>query len=189
MNGAFAFFRGGAVISICYVALLRVLQLFSLRFRSTEFKELEIVVLRHELSVLRRQTARPAFRSFDRLFLAAASRLLPRVTWSSFLVTPATLLRWHRRLVANHWTYARRRGRRPVGQEVRALIMRVARENPRWGYLRIVGELKGVGVVVSASTVKKVLRDERLGPAGKRGGPSWREFLRAQAKSVMAVDF
>jgi putative transposase len=98
------------VISVCYVALLRVLQLVCLRFRSAEFKELEIVVLRHELTVLRRQVARPAFRSSDRLFLAAASRLLPRVTWSSFLVTPATLLRWHRQLVANHWTYARRRG-------------------------------------------------------------------------------
>jgi putative transposase len=97
------------VISVCYVALLRVLQLVCLPFRSAECKELEIVVLRHELTVLRRQVARPAFRSSDRLFLAAASRLLPRVTWSSFLVTPAKLLRWHRRLVANQWTYARRR--------------------------------------------------------------------------------
>jgi transposase InsO family protein len=177
------------VISVCYVALLRVLQLVSLRFRSTDFKEREIVVLRHELAVLRRQTGRPAFRSSDRVFFAAASRLLPRVTWSSFLVTPATLLRWHRRLVANHWTYARRLGRPPIGQEVRALILRLARENPRWGYLRIVGELKGLGVVVSASTVKRVLRDERVGPAGKRTGPSWREFLRAQAQSAIAVDF
>ena len=86
------------MISACYVALLRVLQWVSLRFRSTEFKELEIVVLRHELAVLRRQTAPPAFRSSDRLFVAAASRVLPRVTWCSFLVTPATLLRWHRPL-------------------------------------------------------------------------------------------
>jgi putative transposase len=189
MIGPFRPFRGGAVISVCYVALLRLLQLLSLRFRSTEFKELEIVMLRHELAVLRRQAARPAFRSSDRLFLAAASRLLPRVTWSSFLVTPTTLLRWHRRLVANHWTCARRRGRPPIGQEVRTLIIRLARENPPWGYLRIVGELKGLGIVVSASTVKKVLRDERFGPAGKREGPSWRESLRAQTKSVMAVDF
>jgi len=109
------------VISACYVALLRVLQLVSLRFRSTEFKELEIVVLRHELAVLRRQTARPAFRSSDRLFLAAASRVLPRVTWCSFLVTPATLLRCHRRLVANHWTYARPVvGRRSVKTSTRS---------------------------------------------------------------------
>jgi putative transposase len=177
------------VISVCYVVLVRVLQLFSLRFRSTEFKELEIVVLRHELAVLRRRKTRPAFRSYDRLFLAAASRLLPHAAWRSFIITPATLLRWHCRLVANHWTYAGRRGRPPIGQEVRALILRLARENPRWGYLRIVGELKGLGMVVSASTVKKLLRDERLGPASRREGPSWRQFLRAQAKSLIAVDF
>ena len=93
------------MLSVCYVAFQRVLQLVFLLFRSTEFKELEIVVLRHELAVLRRQVRRPAFRPADRFFLAAASRLLPRVRWSSFLVTPTTLLDWHRRLVANRWTY------------------------------------------------------------------------------------
>jgi len=177
------------VLAVCYVALQRVLHLVCLRFRSTAFKDLEIVVLRHELSVLRRQVPRPAFRPADRLFLAAASRMLPRGSWSSFLVRPATLLRWHRRLVANHWTYARRAGRPPISREVRALIVRLARENPRWGYFRLVGELKGLGVMVSATTVKKVLREERLGPAGTRKGPSWREFLRTQAKSAIAVDF
>jgi putative transposase len=160
-----------------------------LLFQSTDFKDLEIVVLRHELAVLRRQVERPAFRSADRLFLAAASRLLPRARWSSFLVTPATLLRWHRRLVANRWTYARRRGRPPIGQELRRLVVRLARENPRWGYQRIVGELRGMGVAVAATTVKKILRAKHLGPAGDRRGPSWREFLRAQAKSMLAVDF
>jgi hypothetical protein len=114
---------------------------------------------------------------------------LPRVSWSSFLVTPATLLRWHRRLVAKRWTYARPSGRPPIGPAVRALIVRLARDNPRWGYQRIVGELKGLGVVVSATTVKKVLREEQLGPAGRRRGPAWREFLRAQPNSVIAVDF
>ena len=177
------------MISLCYVVLQRVFQLVCLRFRSTASKELEIVVLRHELAVLRRQVRRPAFRSADRLFLAAASRMLPRGSWSSFLVTPATLLRWHRRLVANYWTYTRRAGRPPIIREIRALIVRLARENPRWGYLRIVGELKGLGVIVSATTVKKVLREEQLGPAGKRKGPSWREFLRAEAQSIVAVDF
>jgi putative transposase len=176
-------------LSSLYVVLQHVLQVVGLLFRSTEFKELEIVVLRHELAVLRRQVRRPVFRPADRLFLAAASRLLPRVTWSSFLVTPATLLRWHRCLVANRWTYARRRGRPPIGQDVRSLIVRLARENPRWGYQRIVGELKGMSIVVSATTVKKVLRAEQLGPAGKRRGLSWREFLRTQAKSMIAVDF
>src|SRR5919204_5794106 len=138
-------------------------------FRSTEFKELEIVVLRHELAVLRRQIERPTFRFADRWFLAAAARTLPRVRWSSFLVTPATLLRWHRRLVAKSWTYGRRPGRPPIDGEVRVLIVRLARENPRWGYQRIVGELKGLGVVVSATTVKKILREDQLGPVGNDG--------------------
>jgi hypothetical protein len=177
------------VLSLCYVVLQRALQLVCLRFRSTAFKELEIVVLRHELAVLRRQVRRPAFRSADRMFLAAASRMLPRGSWSLFVITPTTLLRWHRRLVANRWTYTRRAARPPISREVRALIVRLARENPRWGYLRIVGELKGLGVIVSATTVKKVLLEEQLGPVGKRKGPSWREFLRAQAKSIIAVDF
>jgi putative transposase len=176
------------LLSVCYVAVLRVLQLIFLLSRSAEFKELEIVVLRHDLTVLRRQARRPAFRSADRLFLAAASRMLPRVRWSWFLVTPSTLLCWHR-LVANRWTYARRLGRRPIALEIRAMVVRVARENPRWGYLRIVGELKGLGIAVSATTVRQILREEQLGPAGRREGPSWREFLRAQAENVIAVDF
>ena len=176
------------MISLGYVVLQRVFQLICLRFRSTASKELEIVVLRHELAVLRRHVPRPAFRSVDRMFLAAASRILPRGRSSSFLVTPATLLRWHRHLVANRWTYKRRAGRPRIDQEVRALIMRLARDNPRWGYLRIVGELKGLGVLVSATTVKKVLRQAQLGPAGGRNGPSWRDFLRAPAKSMIAVD-
>jgi putative transposase len=177
------------VLAACFVALQRILQLVCLLFRSTDFKELEIIVLRHELAVLRRQVRRPAFRPADRMFLTAASRLLPRGLWSSLLVTPATILRWHRCLAANRWTYAQQRGRRPIGRELRALIVRLARENPRWGYQRIVGELKGLGVVVSATTVRKILREEQLGPSGKRPGPSWREFLCTQAKSVIAVDF
>jgi transposase InsO family protein len=114
---------------------------------------------------------------------------LPRARWGAFLVTPATLLRWHRRLVTKRWTYDRPPGRPPIAREVRALILRLARENPRWGYQRIVGELKGLGVVVSATGVKTILRQGQLGPAAKRRSPTWREFLRAQAASVIAVDF
>jgi hypothetical protein len=134
------------VLATFYVVLQRVLQLVSLLSRSPEFKELEIVVLRHQLAVLRRHVRRPALRRSDRFFLAAASRVLPRVRWSTFLVTPTTLLDWHRRLVASQWTYARRSGRPRVGRDVRVLIARVAQENPRWGYQRIVGELKGLGM-------------------------------------------
>jgi transposase InsO family protein len=125
----------------------------------------------------------------DRVFLAAASRLLPRSSWRSFLVTPATLLRWHRRLVARRWTYGGRGGRPPIGGEIRELVLRLARENPRWGYQRIAGELNGLGISVSATTVRKILRQAGLGPAGERSGLSWRAFLQAQAKSMLAVDF
>jgi putative transposase len=157
--------------------------------RSRDFKELEIVVLRHELSILRRRTNRPPMTPVDRVFLAAASRLLPRTQWRSFVVTPATLLRWHRRLVAWRWTYAGRRGRPCIRHEVRDLIVRLARENPRWGYQRIVGELKGFGIAVSATTVRTVLRGAGIGPAGQRGRMTWRDFVRSHARTMLAVDF
>jgi putative transposase len=175
--------------SLGYLALRCVLQLVLLRPRSEGFKELEIVVLRHELAVLRRESARPQLRSGDRLFLAAASRLLPRSRWGSFLVTPATLLRWHRRLVARRWTYSSRIGRPPVGGEIREFVLRLARENPRWGYQGIAGEINRLGLKVSATTVRKILREVGIGPAGERSGLSWRVFLRQQAKSMLAVDF
>jgi putative transposase len=175
--------------SLCYVLFRHALQLAAFRLRSDEFKELEIVVLRHELAVLRRQVGRPELSPADRVFLAAASRLLPRTSWRSFVVTPTTLLRWHRRLVAKRWTYRSRTGRPRIGGEVRELVLRLARENRRWGYQRIVGELRGLGFAVSATTVRKLLREAGLGPAGERMGLSWREFLRTQAHSMLAVDF
>src|SRR5438067_9648647 len=166
-----------------------MLQLVSLRLRSSDFKDLEIVVLRHELAILRRRTRRPAMTWTDRLFLEAASRLLPRARWPSFIITPGTLLRWHRCLVAKRWTYPRRAGRPPIRREIRALVIRFARDNPRWGYQRIVGELKGLGVVVSATTVRTWLRAAGLGPAGTRGGMTWRAFVRAHRRRMLAVDF
>ena len=175
--------------SFSYLVVRCLLQLVLLRPRSREFKELEIVVLRHELSVLRRQTRAPQLTTSDRVLLAAASRLLPRSRWRLFLVTPTTLLRWHRRLVTRRWTYGGRCGWPSVGDEIRRLVLRLARENPRWGYQRIVGELNGLGLAVSATTVKKILREVGLGPSGPRGGLSWRAFLRAQAQSMLAVDF
>jgi hypothetical protein len=158
------------LLSLCYFVLRGVLLLTALRYRSNDFKELEILVLRHEPAVLRRQTRRPAITTVDRLFLAAASRLLPRERWRSFMITPATLLQWHRRLVTKRWTYTRPVGRPPIRVEIRALVIRLARENPRWGYQRIVGELKGLGLAVSATTVRTWLRvadgnENRLGSA------------------------
>jgi putative transposase len=165
------------------------LQLVLLRPRSEGFKELEIVVLRHELSVLRRQARRPQLRPSDRILLAAASRLLPRSRWSSFVVTPTTLLRWHRRLIARRWIYSSRMGRPPLGGEICELVLRLARENPRWGYQRIAGEINGLGLKVSATSVRKILHEAGIGPVGERPGLSWRAFLRQQAQSMLAVDF
>jgi putative transposase len=179
---------GIVLVSLCYVVLGRLLQLVALHLRSNEFKELEIVALRHELAILRRRTRRPVMTWTDRFFLAAASRLLPRGRWHSFIVTPATLLRWHRRMVANHWTYRGRTGRPPIRREIRELVLRMARENPQWGYQRIVGELKGLGRAVSVTTVRTWLRRAGLGPAGTRG-LTWREFVRAHSRSIIAVDF
>jgi hypothetical protein len=116
--------------------------------RSVEGEELEIIVLRHELAILRRTIRRPAITAVDRVLLAVASRLLPRSRWQSFFVRPATLLRWHRHSVAKRWTYARPVGRPPMRRETRDLVLRLARENPQWGYPRIVGELKGLGMTV-----------------------------------------
>jgi putative transposase len=168
----------------------RALAAAALRLRSGEFKELEIVVLRHELAVLRRQVARPRLEDGDRVFLAAASRLLRGTGRQSFFVRPDTLLGWHRRLVRRRWTYAGRRPGRPAtSEDIRELVLRVARENPRWGYQRIVGELAGVGVNVSATTVRTILRQAGLPPADTRAGLCWREFLRAHAQSMFACDF
>jgi hypothetical protein len=151
-------------------------------------RELEIVVLRHQVAILRRGGRRPQYTAADRAFLAAVSRQLPPERWSCFAVSPQTLRRWHRALLQGK---RRRRGRRPgrppLAAERRSLILRMARENPRWGYMRIQGELLKLGVSVSATTVATVLRVSGLGPAPRRIGPSWSEFLRAQAQSMLGA--
>jgi transposase InsO family protein len=152
--------------------------------------DVEIAVLRHQLKVLRRQVSRPMLRRRDRVLLAAASRLIPRERWASFLVTPQTVLRWHRELVQRKWTYrARSPGGPPIDKKVCELVLRLARENPRWGYLRIQGELRKLGVLVGATTIRRMLRSHGLHPAPRRSGPSWSEFLRAQAGGIFACDF
>ena len=179
-------------MSLVYVAVRRLAELAVLCCRSRDAKEIEILILRHELEILRRQRRRPALASKDRALLATLSRLLPWERWSVFLVTPATLLRWHRAMVARHWTYPNApKGRPPIPDHIQQLIVRLAGENPRWGYQRIQGELTGLGYRVSASSIRRVLRAHGLGPAPARAAASmsWRAFLRAQAHGILACDF
>jgi transposase InsO family protein len=180
------------VWSFVYLALRRLLELMVLCWRSAEAKEVEILVLRHQLAVLRRQQPRPRLQPQDRALLAALSHLPPRARWSVFVVTPETLLRWHRRMVRRHWTYpALPRGRPPIPDSVQALIVRLATENPRWGYQRIRGELLHLGCRISGSSIARVLRANGLQPAPCRaaGSTTWRSFLRHQAAGILACDF
>ena len=142
------------------------MQLLAMLARGDAAKDLEILVLRHQLAVLRRQAPRPKLEPADRALFAAISRVLPRSCWSCFFVKPDTLLRWHRRLVAGAWTYPHRgTGRPPLDQELQQLIIRLARENPRWGYQRIKGELLRLGMRVSATAIRTTLRRHGLDPA------------------------
>jgi putative transposase len=173
-----------------YLVVRNLFALVWLLGRPRRSKECEILLLRHELAVLRRQSARPRLTRADRALFAALSRAVPRTAWTNLAVKPETLLRWHRQLVARRWTYAHRKaGRPPLERSLRELILRLARENPHWGYKRIVGELKGLGIGVSATSVRKMLLEAGLQPAPDRTRSSWRSFLRAQAASVLACDF
>jgi putative transposase len=173
-----------------YIVVCRLFELVVLLGRRERSKELEILVLRHELSILRRNAGRPRFEPRDRLLLAALSRVLPRRSWHAFGVRPETLLRWHRRLVANHWTYPHRLpGRPPIGGEVRELVLRLAHENTSWGYVRIVGELRKLGIDVSATLVRNILKAAGVPPAPERDRLAWRPFLRQNAATTLACDF
>jgi putative transposase len=175
--------------AFAYLVLRRLLELLVLLVRSNASKEIELLVLRHEIAVLRRQVKRPVFEPSDRALLAALSRLLPRRNWDVFGVTPETLLAWHRRLVAKRWTYPHRRlGRPRVDEETTSLVLRLGRENPRWGYRRIQGELLKLGIRLAPSTIAKILAEAGLGPAPRRGA-TWRAFLKTQATGVVATDF
>jgi putative transposase len=154
-------------------------------------RDIELLVLRHQVKVLQRQVTRPRLSRLDRVLLAAASTSLPRSSWSSFVVRPETLLRWHRELVRKKWTYRRmgHPGRPPIEPELRDLIVRLGRENPRWGYQRIRGELLKLGIRVSATTIRTIMLRHGLDPAPRRTGPTWTEFLRSQAAGIWATDF
>jgi transposase InsO family protein len=177
-------------VSLVYLLLRQVLQMLTQLARDDGAKDVEILVLRHQVAVLRRQVRRPKFEPADRVVLAALSRLLPRSRWPVFFVTPATLLRWHRQLIDRHWTYPHARpGRPPVARQIRDLVLRLAAENSTWGHRRIHGELVGLGYQVAASTVWKILHQAGVDPAPRRTGPTWQQFLSTQAHGILACDF
>ena len=175
------------LFALVYFVLRRLFGLLSVSASSDVSKDIEILVLRHQLQVLSRQRRRRRLRRLDRVLLAAASRVIPRSSWPSFMVAPQTLLRWHRELVRRKWTFRHRRGGRPpLDEEAEQLILRLARENRTWGCVRIRGELAKLGIRVSATKIRSLLRRHGLGPAPRRSGPTWAEFLRSQAAGILA---
>jgi putative transposase len=176
-------------LRLLYPLFCKVLRWLALLARSSAAKDAELLVLRHEVAVLRRQVARPRIDWADRAVLAGLARLLPRGHRSMALVRPATVLRWHRDLVRRRWSYPYRRGRPAVAAELRGLVLRLVKENSTWGYRRVHGELCRLGYRIGASIVWTILQCAGVDPAPKRSALTWRQFLHAQAHSVLAMDF
>jgi transposase InsO family protein len=177
-------------LRLLYLIFVRLLGWLALPARSDVSKDAEILVLRHQLAVLRRQAARPRPSWADRAVIAGLARLLPRSRRFGLFVTPGTVLRWHADLVKRRWTYKRTQpGRPPTRPTIRELVMQMAAENPGWGYRRIAGELARLGRRIGPSTVWAILKKAGIDPAPRRSGPAWGEFLRAQAEGILACDF
>ena len=176
-------------LSFLYLAFLRTIQILLLQRSDDSDLAIEVVMLRHEVAVLRRQVARPALRPSDRALLAGLSRLIPRAKLSRFFVQPDTLLRWHRELVRRKWTYPKPSGRPRIPAGTVQVVVRLARENPTWGYRRIHGELSVLGIDLAPASVWNILQRHGIDPSPKRTGPTWAEFLRAQAATMLACDF
>jgi putative transposase len=180
------------LLKVVYLLVCRVLDLCVLLWRGDLARDAELLVLRHENAVLRRHAGRVRYEPADRVWFTALTQLIPRRCWAGvFPVTPATLLAWHRRLAARKYDTSRRRkpGRPPAIRSIARLVVRLAEENPLWGYRRIHGELSKLGLTIAPSTVYEILRAAGIGPAPRRAGPTWRQFLHVQAAGILAVDF
>ena len=180
------------LLKVFYVLTCRIPGLIVVLFRGDQATAAEVLVLRHENAVLRRHAGRVRYEPADRAWFAALARIVSRRRWSEiFPVTPATLLAWHRRLTARKYDPSGRRkpGRPPTTPGIKRLVLRLARENPLWGHRRIQGELLKLGIAVAPSTVWEILHAAGIDPAPRRAGPTWRQFLHAQAAGILAVDF
>jgi putative transposase len=180
------------IFSVVYLLVRRLLGCLVILARRKVSKDAELLVLRHENAVLRRQTGRVRYQPGDRMWLAALSRLIPRRRWGEvFMVTPPTLLVWHRRLVTHKWDYSSRRrpGRPSTAAAIRKLVIRIATDNPTWGHRRVQGELVKLGHPIASSTVWQILHAAGIDPATRRTGPTWKQFLTTQARGILAIDF